>query len=744
MATTKMWTIKGNSNSKNSSKVSNSNSKSMYESLKYICEKNKDTPEFISGFNGMSSDYKIAYKQIRNNKISCKKTEGVQGYHFSQSFKPEEITPEKAHKLGQDLAKEMFGNNFRGIVSTHIDKGHIHNHFVIDSVGVLDNKKYVNDFKNYYKFGNISNELCKKNKLSIVKNNKIDILKYHIDDAILRSENFTDFENILKGKEIDVKQGENIKNITFKQKNAKGFRGKTLGDEYEKDAIISRINEKNIENLYEKHNLTVEDIEKDFEKINEINIEKSDKKGKNYTKNFNEKKREESYENVKKDIDAALYLSKNFFDFIGIMKSQGYSIKWGKNIKYISFKNKNMTSAVRGIRLGDNYNENRIKERIEEKKLNKFKDELGGFSDNAKWKTVYLNKKLLVENDNIGNKKIIKIPYKPITVTYDASDIIWKDDNTLEINICNEKNYTIYTKNNEKKYITGQELIDYYDESKNIGKTINEHNQKKKQENYLKNKEKKPQYKVKNKSDFVNYNQPFRRKKFKKGFFYTSFDKDLKISPKRNFFILLYLLKTKKNIINNKKMMPSEIKKYEVRAVENTIIQVNERINIIKKFEIKSSLDIENSLKIMNASKTECFKEKSKLQLDINNKEELYDNIMEYYRVKNSNSINKIKALEEKLVGFNLDQGSQLLQTAFSVKIDIENLKNKEVEFNLQVREINKNIENLVTLQESLDEYKNIKSILSFDNDNSLDQKNKYEETIKSRNMQIKKQDYSL
>ena len=70
------------------------------------------------------------------------KAGGNQAYHAYQSFKPGEVTPEQCHEIGVNLAKTLWGDRFQIIVTTHLDKSHLHNHLVINSVSFKDGKKF--------------------------------------------------------------------------------------------------------------------------------------------------------------------------------------------------------------------------------------------------------------------------------------------------------------------------------------------------------------------------------------------------------------------------------------------------------------------------------------------------------------------------------------------------------------------------------------------------------------------------
>ena len=82
-----------------------------------------------------------AWKEMRSTKERWDKTDGIQGFHLVQSFAPGEATPELAHRIGVELVETCFPG-YEAVVGTHLDKQHIHNHMVINSVSCLDGRKY--------------------------------------------------------------------------------------------------------------------------------------------------------------------------------------------------------------------------------------------------------------------------------------------------------------------------------------------------------------------------------------------------------------------------------------------------------------------------------------------------------------------------------------------------------------------------------------------------------------------------
>lgn len=76
------------------------------------------------------------------NETAFQKTDKVQGFHFIQSFKPGEVTPEQAHQLGCEFIERCFANDYEVVIGTHTDRAHIHNHIIVNSVSFVDGHKY--------------------------------------------------------------------------------------------------------------------------------------------------------------------------------------------------------------------------------------------------------------------------------------------------------------------------------------------------------------------------------------------------------------------------------------------------------------------------------------------------------------------------------------------------------------------------------------------------------------------------
>ena len=174
MAITKIWPVKDNLSRvyryiSNEDKTTEEISDGLNEVLTYTTQGYKtNEKEYITGINCSPA---TAVKQMIHTKKSYGKDDGVLANHAVQSFKPGELTPEQCHEIGVRLANLMWGDRFEVVVSTHLDKQHLHNHFVVNSVSFMDGKKFDNNRNDYNRFQNLSDDLCNGYTLSVIHSN---------------------------------------------------------------------------------------------------------------------------------------------------------------------------------------------------------------------------------------------------------------------------------------------------------------------------------------------------------------------------------------------------------------------------------------------------------------------------------------------------------------------------------------------------------------------------------------------
>ncbi len=195
-------------------------------------------------------------------------------YHLIQSFAPDDsITPEKALQLGIEYARKVTDGKHEFVVSTHIDKDHIHNHIIFNAVDYVNHRKYHSDEKDKYRIRDINDEICQANNLSVLpkyearrktkyknvhkeeNNTWLQKNRTAIDRAIMEADTFEDFLLALEMEGYRIKHG---KHILFRAPGQeKGTRGKTIGSDYTEEAIRRRIASKEaaglqIQNISEK------------------------------------------------------------------------------------------------------------------------------------------------------------------------------------------------------------------------------------------------------------------------------------------------------------------------------------------------------------------------------------------------------------------------------------------------------------------------------------------------------------
>ena len=189
------------------------------------------------------------------------KEHDVIAYHLRQSFKPGEITPELANKIGYELAMSLTKGKHAFIVCTHVDKEHIHSHIVFNSTALDCTRKFRNFLGSSFTVRKISDLLCWENGLSVIENPKPSRgsygtwlgekpstvrqqLEHIIDAALADCKDFDSFLAALKTAGIEVKRG---KHLAFKIPGGKKFvRCSSLGEDYSEAAILERISGKRI------------------------------------------------------------------------------------------------------------------------------------------------------------------------------------------------------------------------------------------------------------------------------------------------------------------------------------------------------------------------------------------------------------------------------------------------------------------------------------------------------------------
>ena len=136
------------------------------KAIAYICNPGKtDETLLVSSFGCSAETADIEFSWTRRHAID----KGTNlGRHLIQAFSPGEVTPKQAHEIGMKLANEVLGGKYEFVLTTHIDKGHIHNHIIFNSVSFVDYRKYHSNKQSYHFIRRTSDRLCKEYGLSVI------------------------------------------------------------------------------------------------------------------------------------------------------------------------------------------------------------------------------------------------------------------------------------------------------------------------------------------------------------------------------------------------------------------------------------------------------------------------------------------------------------------------------------------------------------------------------------------------
>ena len=239
----------------------------VHKAVDYICNPAKTDESILISSYGCSPEtaaYDFRFALSRTSQSDPNKA-----YHLIQSFLPGEVSYKEAHRIGVELADKLLEGRYSYIVTTHIDKGHVHNHIIFCAADNINHEKYHDCKKTYYHIRSISDELCREHDLSVIvpgeKRGKTykewqagksgsawkERLKTDIDEAIKSAATYEDCIELIRAKGYEVKGadfGENAhKFISFRPLDRERFvRGsaKSLGVDYTKERIKQRIEEK--------------------------------------------------------------------------------------------------------------------------------------------------------------------------------------------------------------------------------------------------------------------------------------------------------------------------------------------------------------------------------------------------------------------------------------------------------------------------------------------------------------------
>lgn len=288
MAVTKIWAVIKRvdhvvdyATNKEKTKIKMSPNGMYARDLKDVIDyaRNSDKTEEEYFVTGINCEPQSAYEEMQDTKMYYKKNDKILAFHGYQSFAPGETTPEIAHKIGVELAHEIWGDRFQVVVTTHLNTKCLHNHFVINSVSFKDGYKYYDNHTSYSRIRHMSDELCKEYGLSVIEekptkkthlnyanfyekskytNNYEIKAKRDLDLAIRQAYSYNDFEYLMKKLDYEIIYRANKISLRHKNYNRNIRIERRFGEEYSIESIKRRILEEEsvrvpfIEDYYRK------------------------------------------------------------------------------------------------------------------------------------------------------------------------------------------------------------------------------------------------------------------------------------------------------------------------------------------------------------------------------------------------------------------------------------------------------------------------------------------------------------
>lgn len=237
------------------------------KAIDYICNPEKtDEKMFVSSYACSPETAAYDFKYTLDH---CRENSPNKAYHLIQAFAPGEVGYEEAHLIGKELADKVLEGKYSYVVTTHIDKGHIHNHIIFCAADNIEYNKYHDCTQTYHRIRHLSDELCKEHNLSVIipvgergkKYKKWQSeqsgsawktqIRKDINFCIKSASTYEEFLLLIRAKGYKIKgetfEEEAAKYISFRPLDKERFvRGsaKSLGKEYTKKRIMERIERK--------------------------------------------------------------------------------------------------------------------------------------------------------------------------------------------------------------------------------------------------------------------------------------------------------------------------------------------------------------------------------------------------------------------------------------------------------------------------------------------------------------------
>ena len=269
MAVTKIKRIRGNPGDPlsyigNPEKIRNrgfseADRQAMADIIAYAADEKKTEKQYFT--TGINCDVENAREQFNITKLSFNKTGGIVCGHCMQSFDGYEVTPEEAHEIGVQMAKELWGDRFQVVVATHLNTNNVHNHIVFNSVSFVDGKRFHFCTEETMRIRAVSDRICRERNLSVIEHpegkrvpyslykmekagmpTRYNVARQALDEAISVSANMEEFKSELKKRGYLYQFNPRRKYWTVTPPGwTKAIRTDRLGDQYTREMIQQRV-----------------------------------------------------------------------------------------------------------------------------------------------------------------------------------------------------------------------------------------------------------------------------------------------------------------------------------------------------------------------------------------------------------------------------------------------------------------------------------------------------------------------
>lgn len=227
--------------------------------IAYAADENKTEKQYFT--TGINCDVENAREQFNITKLSFNKTGGIVCGHCMQSFDGYEVTPEEAHEIGVQMAKELWGDRFQVVVATHLNTNNVHNHIVFNSVSFVDGKRFHFCTEETMRIRAVSDRICRERNLSVIEHpegkrvpyslykmekagmpTRYNVARQALDEAISVSANMEEFKSELKKRGYLYQFNPRRKYWTVTPPGwTKAIRTDRLGDQYTREMIQQRV-----------------------------------------------------------------------------------------------------------------------------------------------------------------------------------------------------------------------------------------------------------------------------------------------------------------------------------------------------------------------------------------------------------------------------------------------------------------------------------------------------------------------